>query len=501
MIELPMKKSDGKILWVPAAGFMILFVILLAIRLDLPARLFSGKTLPGSFVPAGISDRQSWKNILLNDKKIGYAHSTLTRKEDGYRLEESLFMRINIMGTAQDLRMRTSADLNPDFSIAAFDFNLGSGLFSFQAVGRMRKDRILEVETIAADTRNRFEIPLDHPPFLTAGLIYAVAREPDFPETTSPLTFHIFDPASMSQQPVVIRVEGKETIPSMGEPVAATRLSLTYKGVAQTAWIDDNGDIIREKGLLGLTLEKTTKSLAVADLPAGLTEDLTRLASVSGNGVIADPRNIRYLKIQVSGIALDNLDIHGGRQSLQGDTLSVIGEKLPEQKTLPPDLLPDDAAMFLSSEPFIQSNDQKIIATAASVVSPDANPADNALALMKWVFENIEKQPVMSVPDAVAVLANRVGDCNEHAVLLAALARAAGIPAKIEAGLVYLDGRFYYHAWNLLYVGEWITADATFGQMPADATHIRLVSGNPGAQLDLLGVIDNIVLRIIETDY
>jgi hypothetical protein len=495
-----MKRSGGKTLWVPAAGFMILFVTLLIIRLDLPARLFSGKALPGSFAPAGISDRQSWKNILLNDKKIGYAHSALNRKEDGYRLEESLFMRINIMGAAQDLRMRTNADLNPDFSIAAFDFNLGSGIFSFQAVGRMQKNRVLEVETIAADTRNRFKIPLDHPPFLTAGLLYAVAREPDFSETSSPLTFHIFDPASMSQQPVMIRVQGKETVPSMGEPVVTTRLALTYKGVTQTAWVDDNGDIIREKGLLGLTLEKTTKSLATADLPAGLTEDLTRLASVPGNGVIADPRNVGYLKIQVSGIAFDNLDIHGGRQSLKNDILTVIGEKLPESKTLKPGPLPDDAAMFLSSEPFIQSDDQKIIATAASVVSPDANPTDNARSLVKWVFENIKKQPVMSVPDAVAVLANRVGDCNEHAVLLAALARAAGIPAKVEAGLVYLNGRFYYHAWNLLYVGEWITADATFGQMPADATHIRLVSGNPGAQLDLLGVIDHIVLRIIETE-
>jgi hypothetical protein len=500
-----MKKSGGIKLWMPAAGFMILFVILLAVRLDLPARLFHQKALSSLMIPAEVPDRQSWKNILLNDEKIGYSHSALTRKEDGYRLEESIFMRINIMGTAQDLRMRTSADLNPDFSIAAFDFNLGSGIFSFQAAGRMKNKRILEVETISADTRNRFEIPLDHRPFLTAGLIYAVAREPDFSETSAPLTFHIFDPASMSQQPVVIRVEGKETIPSMAEQMETTRLALTYKGVAQTAWIDDKGDIIREKGLLGLTLEKTTKSLATADLPAGLTEDLTRLASVSGNGVIADPRNTRYLKARISGMALDNLDIQGGRQSLEDDILTITAEKISDAATLSPALspalLPDEVAAFLSPEPFIQSDDQRVIAAAASIAAPDAHPADNARALVKWVFETIEKRPVFSVPDAVAVLLNRVGDCNEHAVLLAALARAAGIPAKIEAGLVYLDGRFYYHAWNLLYVGEWISADATFGQMPADATHIRLVSGSPGDQLDLLGVIDNIVLRIIETDY
>ncbi|NQT68544.1 MAG: lasso peptide biosynthesis protein [Desulfobacteraceae bacterium] len=90
-----------------------------------------------------------------------------------------------------------------------------------------------------------------------------------------------------------------------------------------------------------------------------------------------------------------------------------------------------------------------------------------------------------------------MGDCNEHAVLLAALARATGIPVKIEAGLVYLNGRFYYHAWNLLYLGKWVTADALFGQIPADVTHIRFASGQQKQQLDLMSIIGKIRLKII----
>ena len=90
------------------------------------------------------------------------------------------------------------------------------------------------------------------------------------------------------------------------------------------------------------------------------------------------------------------------------------------------------------------------------------------------------------------------GDCNEHAVLLAALARAAGIPAEVEAGLVYLRGRFYYHAWNVLYIGKWVTADAVLGQMPADATHIRFVRGSTERQADLLGLMGRLRLEILE---
>jgi transglutaminase-like putative cysteine protease len=113
------------------------------------------------------------------------------------------------------------------------------------------------------------------------------------------------------------------------------------------------------------------------------------------------------------------------------------------------------------------------------------------------VFENIEKRPVLSLPDALSTLDNRVGDCNEHAVLLAALVRAAGIPCRIEAGLMYLKGRFYYHAWNLVYLGRWITVDSVYDQIPADVSHIRLITGSPDRQLDLMGVIGKLQLKII----
>jgi transglutaminase-like putative cysteine protease len=93
-----------------------------------------------------------------------------------------------------------------------------------------------------------------------------------------------------------------------------------------------------------------------------------------------------------------------------------------------------------------------------------------------------------------------MGDCNEHAMLLAAMARAAKIPARVEAGLVYLKGRFYYHAWNLVYLGRWVSVDALFGQLPADVTHVRLVTGSQQQQLDLIGLIGKIKIDVVDYD-
>ncbi|MDO8721783.1 MAG: hypothetical protein Q7J31_06090, partial [Syntrophales bacterium] len=72
------------------------------------------------------------------------------------------------------------------------------------------------------------------------------------------------------------------------------------------------------------------------------------------------------------------------------------------------------------------------------------------------------------------------------------------IPAEVEAGIVYLRGRFYYHAWNVLYLGDWITADAVLGQMPADVTHIRFVRGGVERQMDLLGLIGQLRIEILD---
>jgi transglutaminase-like putative cysteine protease len=132
------------------------------------------------------------------------------------------------------------------------------------------------------------------------------------------------------------------------------------------------------------------------------------------------------------------------------------------------------------------------------IIKPTDSEGQKAKKIIDWVYRNIEKKPTLSVPNALEVLKNKSGDCNEHTVLTVALLRAAGIPAQSEAGLVYLQGRFYYHAWCALYIGKWITADAVFNQFPADVTHIRLIRGESDKQLNLMGVIGKIKLEVLE---
>ncbi|MBW2193389.1 MAG: transglutaminase domain-containing protein, partial [Deltaproteobacteria bacterium] len=229
------------------------------------------------------------------------------------------------------------------------------------------------------------------------------------------------------------------------------------------------------------------------------SQDLTRGASVASNVIIEEPFRGKRLKVEISGINDRDVHLDGGRQTY-GNNLLVIQKEVLSM--LPPvfdaRLISETEQAFLQPTPFIQSDHTRIRNLANKIVSKDDEPLKKAQNLVAWVHDNVEKRPVLSLPNALSTLENRVGDCNEHAVLLAALARAAGIPAKIEAGLVYLNDRFYYHAWNLLYLGRWITADSLFGQIPADATHIRFSSGAQTSQLDLISIIGNVKLKVIE---
>lgn len=481
---------------IAGAVFLISFVLLFAVRLDLTSKIFTGPKLLENIYLESLPESETWMNIYQKDQKIGYSHKTFSRQEKGFIVGETVFMRINVMGMVQEINLNTRGRLNTDFSLSSINFAIHSGRFSFSVRGTV-SGNALAVSTESAGTSRHFRIQLKNKPYLVTGLVHAIGALNLKPGNQ--VTFDIFDPVSMGQQPVNISVVGREVIAIMGADRKATKMLLNFKGANQFAWIGESGEILQEKGLLGIRLEKTARSDALSAFQTGAGDDLTRIVSIASNVKFENPQALETLKLNISGIDLAQIYLHGGRQSVEANTVTVNKESLaglPQQ--LATDRLPTLEKVFLKPSPFIQSDHQKIQNLAQQILQDEGSvPLNKAKRLLMWVYDNIEKRPVVSLPDALSTLDNRVGDCNEHAVLLAALARAAGIPARIETGLIYLKGRFYYHAWNLLYVGNWITADAVFGQLPADVTHIRFATGSQ-QQFNLLGVIGKVKITVIK---
>ncbi len=465
---------------------------------------------------AGTGSRatETWKGVFIAGEKAGFAVSRVIPTDTGYLVEDTAKVRFNAMGMIQTMDMTTRITLKNDYTLDAFDTSIRSGLFDFRASGTVHNVTLTVTASGNRLDDTRFDIPVPDRAWTAAGIFLDIGAT--FPDTGTRRSYSLFDPLSLQFVSATVHVRGIETVQVFGTPVQARAVDLSVNQLTQTVWMDAAGRVVLETGMLGMRLEAGTREQAMAGISQAPGRDLTRLAAVIPDQPIENPGALTSLVVDLSGIDLSAHAFESPRQTRVGSRLTITRESLaPErvpaphekqeqqeqqdfQDRQPPPARPDPAR-FLSPGPFIQSDHPDIVRLADDIVRGGSDDLDKIRGLVTWVYEQIEKLPVPSIPDALSTLAVRKGDCNEHAVLLAALGRAAGIPTRIETGLTYLDGRFLYHAWNAFYVGHWVTADAVFNQVPADVTHIGITGSDTGGGTALAGLIGRLEITIVET--
>lgn len=448
----------------------------------------ANKTMKTSF------NHETWKSLFIKDEKAGYSVSKLSATDTGYFIEDKIFFRFNFMGLVQTITMENSAKLKHDFSMHSFSLNIHSSLLNFSASGNIDNSFMkIRIKT-AGSNKNKYSIQLKTPPYLTSGILLDLASKKFRPGKT--YQYFMFDPATMEFLPATAQVKGFETIDFKGISTDAMEMVISFKGLSQTIWTDKNGRVLKEAGMLGMKLVACSRKKALSGITKNPTWDMTRIASVKVDKPLKNPTALKELVIELSNFDLSSYALETRRQTLTGNQLSIKKESITLHKKNSSHFKTEQ---FLSSTPFIQSDNPLIINLARSIVKNTNSDIKKIKKLVLWVYENIKKKPSPHIPDALATLKTRRGDCNEHAVLLAALGRAVGIPSRIETGLYYLDGRFMYHAWNAFHTGEWITADSVFNQIPADVTHVRISSSNKAAGTGVTGILGKIKIKIIDS--
>jgi transglutaminase-like putative cysteine protease len=230
-----------------------------------------------------------------------------------------------------------------------------------------------------------------------------------------------------------------------------------------------------------------------------IDEDVILSTAIWSNVDLGAVEEHDVLRFRLTGVELSGFQLEGGRQSLSGDTLTVRREDwdaLDPGFSLPYKLM--DLRETLESQPLIQSDDPRIQAEARDAVGRWERDASAVAGILTThVDRMLDKTVTFSIPSALQVLDSRQGDCNEHTVLYVALARALGLPARTAVGLVYLNGSFFYHAWPEVWLGEWVAVDPTFGQYPADASHIRFVVGGLAQQVEIIRLIGRLNIEVL----
>jgi len=403
---------------------------------------------------------------------------------------------LQLLGTSQTATIRANAEVDSEWILKRFDFRLQSRNMRFSARGHVAPGK-LSVETLSAGQSTTRDIPLSQPPYVLAALKPYIATQQLEPQKE--YRFWTFDPATLSQQASTIVIEGREHIRIGGRDEAAMRVRQQLKGISVVSWLDGRGRTLKEESPAGLSLIRQNPEDARSLVPQrSVPLDLIAQTSIPSDVPIPEPNRKRLLKLQLSGFDLANFALSGGRQRLDSDRLEITRERLEPKSAVKIPVEDRRVSFFLQATPFMQSDHPQIRALAQSIVGQEKNGYKAALLLKDWVFQSLAKEPTVSIPNALEVLQNRKGDCNEHTVLFNALARAAGLPARTAVGVVYLRGAFYYHAWSEIWLGKWISLDSVLDQFPADVTHVKFIEGDIDRQIDILQLIGKLKIHVLE---
>ncbi len=293
-------------------------------------------------------------------------------------------------------------------------------------------------------------------------------------------------------------------------------------GMKGTAWVDREGVTIRERlTVAGMTFDghKATKEEALSEGdPSKPAPDLFLKSLIASKVLIPHARAIEAATLRIRSRGPDTKipDLASDRQTVvrkeeKGALVVAVKRTVPPEgaATRPIASPAADLAPFLAPSSMIQSDDPMIQKAAADAVGEEKDAWKAAQAIERWVFQNLTKKGMgVGFASASEVCKNREGDCTEHAVLAAALCRAAGIPSRVVMGLEYLQGIWGGHAWTEAFVaGHWHAIDATNARGSVDALHLTLVAtplaeGAVGKETAVLGgVVGSVDIDVLDATW
>ena len=381
------------------------------------------------------------------------------------------------------------------------------------ARGEVTGDSVLRMTFVSATDSQATRISLLQPVVLTTLLPLRLA----FGGALKPgrtVNARVFDPLALAERDVSVTIAAESTLivpdsagfdstamawtPVHFDTVRAFRIEERSQGLTTNAWIDAQGRIVRVAGPVGLTMERSEWEIAFQNFRHRDVSRVERASADPGRGAII-PRTVlaagvgapypapRRVPGRPLGCGPRGPGPHGRPpRACWGHADSAPGNGCRPGGVLPPSRGDSALAPWLEAQPLIQNADPRIRTQAHDILGGELDPARAAERLTHWVATHVRKQATAGLPNAVRVLGQLRGDCNDVTVLYVALARAAGLPARPVAGLLDVGGRLYYHAWPEVYLGRWVAVDPLLDQFPADAAHLRLIVGGLARHAQLI---------------
>lgn len=458
--------------------------------------------------------------VMQGNRQIGFASSTIDTADKIITVADYFVADLPIGGKPRRASARTNITLSRALRVQRFDLDLDTEGAPVRASGSVEGDSVLVLSIDSGNEKGKPQRIALSGPVLPPTLVPLALALGETPKVGKHYVLPVFDPSTMSAKNVGLDVKAESAfvVNDSAKYDSTTKrwhgiqpdTLKAWKIVSETqgafgGWVDEQGRIVSTTQL-GLELKRLPYEVAFENWRNDSTQtavtddrDIMETTAIAANKRL--DQRVTSLRVRLSGVDLSGFDVNGGQQSLHGDTLVVrtaSDSELRANWALP--RKPKVDPKYWQPEPLIQSDDHDLWYAAYNVQHFQHDPKLVAQQLNSWVYLYVKPRITFGVPNALEVFKTRVGDCNEHTQLYVAMARAIGLPARIAAGLAYVDGKFYYHAWPEVYIGDWVPVDPTFGQFPADAAHLRFTIGGLGRQTELLRLMGNLKIDVLDVN-
>lgn len=470
-----------------------------------------------------LSNASNWMGIFLQGRKIGYLHSEQKVLSEGYQITQDSTMLLDVLGTKQRIAFHSVFWLGARYQLRRFTFQLDSPLSRFSAKGRARKS-LLIIDVSMAGIHRTIRLPY-RPAMLASLLRPTIALQK--PSPGKKIRSLVFQPQTLSYQASLIEVLGYEPLQLKGKSYRALKMQQKAHGSVITVWLDEKGQTLKEQSDNGMLMLRQSPHEAVREVWADAT--VLRATRIPFPYLLRYPFHAPHLRLKLQGKGLEAFPaLSQRRQRFVDGVLSVTKEVLAKKRkthALPRKMEPASRPSSLASRPTsrkgptsqkasneealrmalqatkaIPSNHPKIRALAKRITQGTSQRIERLRKLAAWLFSNLRKQSNLGDVGVLETLQRKSGDSNQHAHLLAALARSLDIPCEVVSGLVYREKSFFFHVWNECAIrsAHWVSLDAMWGQIPADVTHLAFVRGEKEQQIPFLRILGKISIRPVQ---
>lgn len=426
-----------------------------------------------------------WMAVMLDGQKVGSMHVMRDLQDGEVITSQSLDVRLSRLKSPVAMRAELSATESPDGTPRGFSSSGGQAASGAELKAERRDDGAFQVtDTIRGEAKVSL-LQWPEGALLTEGQRLATVSR-GFRAGTS-YQIRVFEPLRQQVADVQVTVVGDEWVdlPGGREKLHHLKQVLAEDDGLQSTetWVDDAGTIRRSiSPLLAYRFEMVACDEACAKAP-NKDVDILRASMVDSprslpGSLRTEP--IRFI-VAVRGQRHDPFadtdeqqvtDLGDGKYQIDTSYAQVYNDEDRPTKE-------DKAA-----NPWVQSDAPEVHALALKIVDGAATNVQRMRRLRAFLTDYIDGTVLdVDYGSALETMQSRRGDCTEHAVLLAALARSLGIPTRVVTGLVYVDRYgdtrhvFIPHMWVQAWLdGHWVSFDSAQGRY--DTTHIALATGD-----------------------